>query len=334
MRVPRRPLLRTAFGVGIAGLTGCLRATSPESAPETSVAPVDAVFEFDNSRTVLRIELAAGGPIPASALSIRSSDGTAVPWPQLGSTAVASGGTVKPGDTAVIGASILGWPTTVRRGETIRVVHHTEEDVRVTLARFELSADAATPQAEPTNGSTDRSALSFERASVGTGSLPSPWYLMGDGGRITITATASDGSKAIRMISGETLEPIAVGVDVDLTPVSQIRADMYPQSVSPEYGYVKFLLDEPDRSNGHLHTRDHPGRTAHGGAHTEAFRDGEWHTGIEFYKTRPNDTLLSNISGVHTLILHTSGSNDVIWDSIRFEDSDGAMLSLREVLVV
>lgn len=58
---------------------------------------------------------------------------------------------------------------------------------------------------------------------------------------------------------------------------------MYPVAVSPSYGYVKFLLDEPDRSNGHIHVRDHPGRTAHGGSHTEAFRDEEWHFDIEFY---------------------------------------------------
>lgn len=329
----RRRFFKTVFGVGMAGLTGCLRATSPQSTTTTSTEPTDATFEFDTAGTVLRIELTNGGPVPASALSIRSSDGTAVPWAQLGSTSVGESGTVTAGDTAVIGSSVLEWPTSLEASETIRVAYLTDDDVLTTLGRFELSDDRVSAQEDPSSGSGDRNAFSFEQASVSSGSLPSPWYLVGDGGRISVTETASDGSKAIRMISDGDLDPIAVGVDVDLTPVSQIVADMYPKAVGPGFGYVKFLLDEPDRSNGHLHTRDHPGRTAHGGAHTEAFRDGEWHTDIEFYTNTRDDTLVSNISGIHTLILHTSGSNDVIWDNIRFEDDEGKVLPLREVLV-
>jgi hypothetical protein len=155
---------------------------------------------------------------------------------------------------------------------------------------------------------------------------------MESSGSVSITDNASVGNKAINLTSRSGLNPIAVGVDIDLTEVKEILADMYPVDVSPNYGFVKLLLDKADRSNGHIHVRDHPGRTAHGGQHTEAFRDGEWHNDIEFYRNTGNGAALSEITGQHTLIIHTSGDNNVIWDNIRFEDESGDILSLQEVL--
>lgn len=202
----------------------------------------------------------------------------------------------------------------------------------------EVQTDEQDQENTQTEDSTDtetstseRVALSFEDATVGSSSLPDSWYVMRESGSMTITDNSSEGDKAIQLVSQNDLEPIAVGVDIDLTGINQILADMYPTDVSPNYGFVKFLLDEPDRSNGHIHTRDHPGRTAHGGQHTEAFRDEEWHRDIEFF--RSNGNAISDISGTHTLILHTSGSNNVIWDNIRFQDASGDMIQLQEVLV-
>lgn len=193
------------------------------------------------------------------------------------------------------------------------------------------SRDVDVGGADPSDGNE---ALSFEDGSVGTSNPPSPWRIVRSSGSVTVHDNASDGDKSIRLSSKDGLDPIAVAVDVDLTDVSQILADMYPVSVSPSNGYVKFLLDAPDRSNGHLHCRDHPGRTAHGGAHTEAFRDGEWHYDIEFFENRDSDSnqSLADITGTHQLILHASGDNQVIWDNIRFEDGNGDLLELSDVV--
>lgn len=352
----RRRFLQTVAGISTIGLAGCSLFSSeqpgenqeeppeitdtPTSTPTSTPVPVpdDASFSFDYSGGSLTIRLTSGGPIPASNLVIRSSGGTQVRWHELGSTAVPASGSVTSGDTATIGSSVLNWPNAVEQSDTIRVVFVTEGGSPTTLGMYEPSAtetptetsdDTPTETPEDTD---ERVALSFESGTVGSSSLPSPWYIIRDSGSVSITDNSSEGNKAIQLVSESDLEPIAVGVDVDFSEVNQILADMYPVDVSPGWGYVKFLLDEPDRSNGHIHTRDHPGRTAHGGSHTEAFRDGEWHSDIEFFKNTGNGTLLSDISGTHTLILHTSGSNDVIWDNIRFQDASENLIPLRNII--
>lgn len=174
--------------------------------------------------------------------------------------------------------------------------------------------------------------LSFEAGAPGDTSPPRPWQVLAQSGRISVTGRSSHGDVAIQLTDDGDLNPTAIGVDVDLTDVHQILADMYPVSVTPAYGFVKLMLDHPSTSEGgHIHVRDHPGQTEHGETHTEAFRDGEWHRDIEFYES--NGTPLSEISGKHTLILYASGTNDVIWDNIRFEDEYGGFIPPTDVVV-
>ena len=185
-----------------------------------------------------------------------------------------------------------------------------------------------TSEPKPTP-SADRTALSFESGTIDSTTLPRPWYVMLDSGTASISSNSSAGFHAIRLRADGQL---AVGIDVDVTDVSQVLADMYPVDVDPYAGYVKIALDEPDLSNGHLHTRDHPGRTEHGGNHTEAFRDGEWHEDIQFYKSTGDGRLLSDITGIHTVILHASGDYEVLWDNVRFQNESEDILQLGDVL--
>lgn len=196
--------------------------------------------------------------------------------------------------------------------------------------RSDVVADTASPARTPTN--SGRTALSLEEGTVGSSSMPDPWQVLATSGTASIVDRSSDGSKGLRLVSEESLDPVAVGVDVDLTDVAVVLADMYPVDVSPSYGFVKFLLDRADRSNGHIHTREHPGRTCHGGQHTEAFCDGEWHHDVEFYRHTGSSRDLSGIAGTHTLVLHASGDNDVVWDNVRFRDDGGDTLPLSRVL--
>jgi hypothetical protein len=126
---------------------------------------------------------------------------------------------------------------------------------------------------------------------------------------------------------------VTVAVDVDFTDVHQIIGDMYPVSVTPNAGYMKLTVDQDQLPAGHLHTRDHPGRTEHAGEHTEGFRDGEWHRDIEFYKDTYTGKQVSEITGEHQLIFYASGVNNVIWDNLRFKDADDGFLPLSDVLI-
>lgn len=162
----RRRFLQTVAGVSTIGLAGCNFLSSeqpgenqeeppeitdtPASTPTSTPVPVpdDASFSFDYSGGSLTIRLTGGGPIPASNLVIRSSEGAQVRWHELGSTAVPASGSVTSGDTATIGSSVLNWPNAVEQSETIRVVFMTEGGSPTTLETFEPSAEETPTETE------------------------------------------------------------------------------------------------------------------------------------------------------------------------------------------
>jgi len=169
----RRRFLQTVAGVSTIGLAGCslfsseqpgeneeeppeitdTPANTPTATPTPAPVPDDASFEFDYSGGSLTIRFTGGGPIPASNLVVRSSDGTQVRWHELGSTAVPASGNVTSGDTATIDSSVLNWPNAVEQSETIRVVFVAEGGSPTTLGMFEPSAEETPTETEtPTNG--------------------------------------------------------------------------------------------------------------------------------------------------------------------------------------
>lgn len=148
----RRTFLKTAISGTMLGVSGCLRFIGGDSTSTPAPVPGDASFGFDYSDGSLTIRLTGGGPIPASNLVIRSSDGTQVHWHELGSTAVPASGSVTSGDTATIGSSVLNWPSAVERSETIRVVFMTEGGSPTTLSTFEPSAEETPRDTETPSG--------------------------------------------------------------------------------------------------------------------------------------------------------------------------------------
>lgn len=105
------------------------------------------MFEFAYSgpeRGALEITHAGGDGIPAGNLEIRSSRGTRVEWPELGSTVETPSEDVTEGSTAEIHEGILNWPTDVRPDETVRVIYLDESGAPTTLGRFPETEDGTT----------------------------------------------------------------------------------------------------------------------------------------------------------------------------------------------
>lgn len=186
----RRRFLQAGVGVSALALAGCSQLPSeltgdrqgePPGETDTTTSsstpvPEHASFSFDYSSGSLTIRLTSDGPIPASNLVIRSSEGTQVRWHELGSTAVPASESVMPGDTATIGSSVLNWPSEVSQTETIRAVFMSDGGSPTTLATFEPSAentesagDDTESSAEDTSGETPDWPvdISFETTGLG-----------------------------------------------------------------------------------------------------------------------------------------------------------------------
>ena len=136
----RRQILQTVVGGSAIGFAGCGSVfNSRESDTKTNTPisiPDEASFGFNYSAGSLKITHTGGDAIPAEHLFIRSSEGTKVRWPNLGSTAVSASDTVSSGDTAMLGASVLNWPNAVNHSERIHIVFQEGVESVTTLATF------------------------------------------------------------------------------------------------------------------------------------------------------------------------------------------------------
>lgn len=175
----RRRFLQAGVSVSALVLAGCSQSptelidkrqgdTNTTMSSSTPV-PEQASFSFDYSSGSLTIRLTSEGPIPASNLVVRSSEGTQVRWHELGSTAVPASESVTSGDTATIGSSVLNWPSEVSQSETIRTVFMSDGGSPTTLATFEPSAEDTEASAEDTSGEAPDWPidLSFETTGLG-----------------------------------------------------------------------------------------------------------------------------------------------------------------------
>ena len=142
----RRHLLRGATGLGIVGLSGCLRMIGGSG---DSNQPRDASFRFTQSDEQLRIVYDGGGSLVAQQLEIRSNDGTVATWNELGSTGIQADTTLSSDATATVGPSVVNWDQPVTPETTIQVVYMVDGESPSTLATFEPS-DTSTGLSSPT----------------------------------------------------------------------------------------------------------------------------------------------------------------------------------------
>ncbi|MFB6093255.1 MAG: hypothetical protein ABEK02_09620, partial [Haloquadratum sp.] len=159
----RRSFLRTAIaalGASVAGCTSQLdaigEAGSQPTATATAVPEIpDAVFTFEYAAETqsLRVTFKGGDRPRAGRLLIRSSDGTASRWNELGSTAVTGGQRLRQGQTATLSESVINWRDPVAVGERIKIVYRPGGDSPATIAQFDTRA-AVTARATQTPPTT------------------------------------------------------------------------------------------------------------------------------------------------------------------------------------
>lgn len=171
--VRRRRFFTSGVALAVLGTSGCLRLdtesqdTGPAE-PSTAAAQsdVDAAqfeFEYEPAGNAVTITYTGGGSLIGRNLQVRTTAGTEVPWPQLGSTVAAPDEPLERGARATLGPDVLNWEQPVERSERIRVVY-TGTGAPATLDRFQPGAtDTNQSQGDtPTSGATPTTDASGE----------------------------------------------------------------------------------------------------------------------------------------------------------------------------
>ena len=145
--------------------------------------------------------------------------------------------------------------------------------------------------------------LSFETGTGGSTVPPTPWNVSKDTGTHVVgTDRASHGNKSLYLTGAPSLGQSWVRTEVNLTGVSTIRGDIYPESSDTYAGDIKVHIDNTSYQIM--------------GATEKA--NGQWHS------LQGN---VSELSGTHTLIFRTRGNdNRAYFDHFRLYDESGVQL--------
>lgn len=169
----------------------------------------------------------------------------------------------------------------------------------------------STPNPDTSTGPT---ALSFEDGEPGNIRPPDPWYMIETVGLHRVDGTeATDGYYSF-YINPNSYDAVAFGVDVDLTAVTEVLYDGYPNSNEPTAGNIKVSID--GTNGGHaisneLINNDPPEDT--------------WYLDVSGDVT--------DFSGDHTLVFWADGQrNSAYFDNVRFIDDAGAEIPVAAVL--
>lgn len=155
-------------------------------------------------------------------------------------------------------------------------------------------------------------AASFEQAAPGASKPADPWYLSDTDGEHRIDDTRStDGDQSLYLRGGSGVGATRAQLDVDLSGVAEVRADVYLERGYSGLGDVKIDIDNSDNTIIAVQNKT----------------EGQWH--------RDLSGNVSEYSGQHSLVLRTRGDrNAAFYDNIRFYASDGTLLSLEEVIAL
>lgn len=145
----RREYLTYSVAGALAATSGCLRLSGGSGTPTAESDITDASFTFayrpDAGRVVITYD--GGTALQAGDITIETVSGTAVAWPELGTTVEAPDDALSAGNSAEIGAGVLNWETPVSPSDTVRVVYE-REGAPTTISRF---SPGATEVPEPTD---------------------------------------------------------------------------------------------------------------------------------------------------------------------------------------
>lgn len=145
----RRTYLTYSVAGALAATSGCLRLSGGSGTPTAESDITDASFSFDYRPEAGRVVVTYDGGIAlqAGSVTIETVSGTAVAWPELGSTAEGPDDALSAGSSAEIGRDVLNWETPVAPSDTVRVVYE-REGAPTTVGRF---SPGATETPEPTD---------------------------------------------------------------------------------------------------------------------------------------------------------------------------------------
>lgn len=141
----RRGALQVGIGGSLLVAGGCLRLGTSEDGGGAG----EAEFSFQASGTALDVTFEGGATLTAGAVELRSTDGTAAAWNELGSTSAAADETLQEGDVATVGPDVINWEDPVESGETVRVVFVADDGSPTTLATYP-TAETTQPTGTPT----------------------------------------------------------------------------------------------------------------------------------------------------------------------------------------